>query len=66
MKLFELKVTIEVEDGYTDAELEAFCEDLDTADPEGIVYDALCDVLDNTGLGQALKVDKATMEVGEK
>lgn len=66
MKLSELKVTIDVEGKYTDAELEAFCEDLDTADPEGTVYDALTDVLDNTGLGKALKAGKATMTVGER
>jgi hypothetical protein len=65
MKLYELSVTIEVEDGLSDDEVEAMCDDLDTACPEEVVYDTLVSVLDNTSLGKALTARKATLKVSE-
>ena len=66
MRLFEMTVKIAVEGDYPDQELEAFCEDLDTADVEGVTHDAITAALDNTSLGKALKAGTATMEVGEE
>ncbi len=65
MKLYEMSVIIEVKDGLSDDELEAMCNDLDTACPEEVVYDAIVGVLDNTSLGKALSGHKATLKVTE-
>jgi hypothetical protein len=66
MRLFEMTVKIAVEGDYSDQELEAYCEDLDTADVEGVAHDAIRAALDNTSLGNALEAGTATMEVGEE
>ena len=66
MRLFEMTVKIAVEGDYSDQELEALCEDLDTADVEGVTHDAITAALDNTSLGKALASEEATMTVGEE
>jgi hypothetical protein len=67
MKFAEIKVTIEVADDTTEAELDAMCENLNDIYAEEVIFDALSGALvGDTILHKAFVKGKACIEVGEE
>lgn len=55
MKLSEIRVSIELEGDYTDEQLEAMCEELDTVGLEMVLFDAVHSHLSETDTPVLLK-----------